>query len=271
MAPLLELINVCKHFKVKSGMFGLQAGTVRAVDGVSLTVKKGETLGLVGESGCGKSTLAKCIMGLERVTSGAVAFNGKELSEWDEKQLRSHMQMVFQDPYSSLDPRQKIGSIIREGLDIHNIGSRDERQKKVAIELLRLVGLREEHGATLPPRIFRRPAATRGRGPNPGPGPGPHRLRRAGVRPGRVRAGPGPRPAQGLAEAVQPDLRVFISHDLSVVSHISDNVAVMYLGRIMEIGPSKTLVRRPQTPLYPGPALGGAASRPDHASPSASP
>lgn len=101
MAPLLELINVSKHFKVTSGMLGLQSGTVQAVDGVSLTIEKGETLGLVGESGCGKSTLAKCIMGLERLSGGEIIFKNKGLGTWDEKTLRRHMQMVFQDPYSS--------------------------------------------------------------------------------------------------------------------------------------------------------------------------
>ena len=149
MKAFLELLNVTKHFKVTSGLLGLKSDLVRAVDGVNLTVAKGETLGLVGESGCGKSTLAKCIMGLESVTSGEVVFQNQSIKTWDEKKLRQRIQMVFQDPYSSLNPRQKIGSIIREGLDIHSIGTKEERKEKVN-ELLGLVGLRPEHGARYP-------------------------------------------------------------------------------------------------------------------------
>ncbi|MBG0789301.1 MAG: dipeptide ABC transporter ATP-binding protein [Desulfovibrionaceae bacterium] len=246
MPPLLELINVAKHFKVKNGMLGLQAGTVRAVDGVSLTVNRGETLGLVGESGCGKSTLAKCIMGLERITAGEVVFGGKALNAWDEKKLRRRMQMVFQDPYSSLNPRQKIGSIIRESLDIHAIGTKKERREKV-IELLRLVGLRKEFGERYPHEFS-----------------GGQRQRVAVAR--TLALDPDlivcDEPVSALDVSVQAqvlgllkDLQkrfdltyVFISHDLSVVSHISDNVAVMYLGRIMEIGPSQTLFAAPKHP-----------------------
>lgn len=246
MPPLLELINVTKHFKVTSGMLGLQAGTVRAVDGVSLTVNKGETLGLVGESGCGKSTLAKCIMGLERTTGGEVVFKGKSITAWDEKKLRRNMQMIFQDPYSSLNPRHKIGSIIREGLDIHGIGTKEERKEKV-IELLRLVGLRTEHEQRYPHEFS-----------------GGQRQRIAVAR--TLALDPDlivcDEPVSALDVSVQAqvigllkDLQkrfnltyVFISHDLSVVSHISDNVAVMYLGRIMEIGPGQTLFADPRHP-----------------------
>ncbi|BDQ32545.1 ABC transporter ATP-binding protein [Pseudodesulfovibrio portus] len=246
MPPLLELINVTKHFKVRSGMLGLQAGTVRAVDGVSLTVNKGETLGLVGESGCGKSTLAKCIMGLESVTSGEVVFKGRSLSSWDEKKLRRNMQMVFQDPYSSLNPRQKIGSIIRESLDIHHIGTKEERKEKV-IELLRLVGLRQEHGQRYPHEFSggqrQRVAVARTLALDPDLVVCDEPLSALDV---SVQA-----QVIGLLKDLQTrfDLTyVFISHDLSVVSHISDTVAVMYLGRIMEIGPSETLFADPKHP-----------------------
>jgi len=246
MSTLLELINVTKHYKVTSGLLGLQSATVRAVDGVSLKVERGQTLGLVGESGCGKSTLAKCIMGLEKVTDGEVIFGNRALSSWDEKKLRSYMQMVFQDPYSSLNPRQKIGSIIREGLDIHNIGTKDERQEKVN-GLLQLVGLRPEHGLRYPHEFS-----------------GGQRQRIAVAR--TLALDPKlivcDEPVSALDVSVQAqvlgllkDLQqrfnltyVFISHDLSVVSHISDNVAVMYLGRIMEIGPSKALFKDPKHP-----------------------
>ncbi|WP_319544100.1 dipeptide ABC transporter ATP-binding protein [uncultured Pseudodesulfovibrio sp.] len=246
MPPLLELINVTKHFKVTSGLLGLQSGLVRAVDGVSLHVNKGETLGLVGESGCGKSTLAKCIMGLESVTSGEVIFDNKALSTWNEKSLRSKIQMIFQDPYSSLNPRQKIGAIIREGLDIHKIGTKSERQEKVN-GLLQLVGLQPEHGLRYPHEFS-----------------GGQRQRVAVAR--TLALDPKlivcDEPVSALDVSVQAqvlgllkDLQtqfgltyVFISHDLSVVSHISDNVAVMYLGRIMEIGSSKDLFNSPKHP-----------------------
>nr|WP_287410198.1 dipeptide ABC transporter ATP-binding protein [Pseudodesulfovibrio sp.] len=246
MPPLLELINVTKHFKVTSGLLGLQSGLVRAVDGVSLHVNKGETLGLVGESGCGKSTLAKCIMGLTPVTSGEVLFANKALATWEEKALRSKIQMIFQDPYSSLNPRQRIGSIIREGLDIHTIGTKKDRQEKVN-GLLQLVGLMPEHGQRYPHEFS-----------------GGQRQRVAVAR--TLALDPQlivcDEPVSALDVSVQAqvlgllkDLQtqfgltyVFISHDLSVVSHISDQVAVMYLGRIMEIGPSKALFDSPKHP-----------------------
>ncbi|BCS87030.1 ABC transporter ATP-binding protein [Pseudodesulfovibrio sediminis] len=246
MPPLLELINVTKHFKVTSGLLGLQSGTVRAVDGVSLQVEQGETLGLVGESGCGKSTLAKCIMGLEKVTGGEVIFDNKTLAGWDQKKLRRSMQMIFQDPYSSLNPRQKIGSIIREGLDIHNIGSKEERREKVNY-LLQLVGLRSEHGNRYPHEFSggqrQRVAVARTLALDP----------KLIVCDEPVSALDVSVQAQvlGMLKDLQTQLRltyVFISHDLSVVSHISNKVAVMYLGRIMEIGPSKVLFKDPKHP-----------------------
>jgi len=246
MPALLELVDVRKHYRVSSGLLGLQSDTVRAVDGVSLRVERGETLGLVGESGCGKSTLAKCIMGLESVTSGEVVFEGRPMAEWDETELRRRMQMIFQDPYSSLNPRQKIGSIIREGLDIHKIGTPAERKARVE-ELLGLVGLLPEHGARYPHEFS-----------------GGQRQRVAVARtlaldPDLVVCD---EPVSALDVSVQAqvlsllrDLQtrfgltyVFISHDLSVVSHISDRVAVMYLGRIMELAPSERLFASPRHP-----------------------
>ncbi|NDV19810.1 dipeptide ABC transporter ATP-binding protein [Pseudodesulfovibrio sp. JC047] len=246
MPPLLELSNVTKHFKVTSGLLGLQSHLVRAVDGVSLQVEHGETLGLVGESGCGKSTLAKCIMGLEPVTSGTVHFDNKTLSAWDEKALRSKIQMIFQDPYSSLNPRQKIGTIIREGLDIHAIGTKQERREKVQ-NLLKLVGLRPEQGERYPHEFSggqrQRVAVARTLALNP----------KLIVCDEPVSALDVSVQAQvlGLLKDLQTQFGltyVFISHDLSVVSHIADTVAVMYLGHIMEIGPSPQLFTFPKHP-----------------------
>jgi len=256
---LLELIDVTKHFKVSSGLLGLKTGTVRAVDGVTLSVERGQTLGLVGESGCGKSTLAKCIMGLEPVTSGEVLFGNRSIAAWDEKKLRSKIQMIFQDPYSSLNPRQKIGSIIREGLDIHGIGSKDERREKVE-QLLKLVGLRPEHGRRYPHEFSggqrQRVAVARSLALDP----------KLVVCDEPVSALDVSVQAQvlGLLKDLQKKLDltyVFISHDLSVVSHICDKVAVMYLGRIMEIGESRTLFAAPKHPYTK--ALLSAVLRPD--------
>lgn len=259
MSAFLELIGVSKHFKVKSGLMGLKSDTVRAVDGVSLTVDKGETIGLVGESGCGKSTLAKCIMGLESATEGEIIFDGKAIAQWDEKKLRRHMQMIFQDPYSSLNPRQKVSSIIREGLDIHKIGTAAERKAKVE-ELLALVGLQPEHAGRYPHEFS-----------------GGQRQRIAVAR--TLALDPDlivcDEPVSALDVSVQAqvlgmlrDLQnklnltyIFISHDLSVVSHICDRVAVMYLGRIMEIGPGETLFHEPKHPYTQ--ALLSAVLRPD--------
>ncbi|MFH1914073.1 MAG: dipeptide ABC transporter ATP-binding protein [Pseudomonadota bacterium] len=246
MSTFLQLIDVCKHYKVTSGLLGLKTDAVRAVDGVSLTVSRGETLGLVGESGCGKSTLAKCVMGLESISSGRIVFQDRDVTDWPEKALRRKMQMIFQDPYSSLNPRQKIGSIIREGLDIHSIGTRAERRARVQ-ELLGLVGLRPEHGTRYPHEFS-----------------GGQRQRVAVAR--TLALDPDlivcDEPVSALDVSVQAQILrllknlqtrlnltyVFISHDLSVVSHIADRVAVMYLGRIMEIGPGADLFATPRHP-----------------------
>ncbi|MUM78386.1 dipeptide ABC transporter ATP-binding protein [Pseudodesulfovibrio sp. F-1] len=246
MSAFLQLIDVGKHYRVTSGLLGLKIDAVRAVDGVSLTVSQGETLGLVGESGCGKSTLARCIMGLEAISSGNIVFQGRDMADWPEKALRRKMQMIFQDPYSSLNPRQKIGSIIREGLDIHAIGTRAERRARVD-ELLGLVGLRPEH-ATRYPHEFS----------------GGQRQRVAVAR--TLALDPDlivcDEPVSALDVSVQAQILrllralqgrlgltyVFISHDLSVVSHIADRVAVMYLGRIMEIAPGAEIFAAPRHP-----------------------
>ena len=246
MTPLLELDRVSKRYKVSGGLLGLDRGVVRAVDEVSLSVNRGETLGLVGESGCGKSTLARCIVGLESVTSGEVHLNGTPLPQWDEAKLRRTVQMIFQDPYSSLNPRQNVRSIIRESLDIHSIGTRAERNAKVD-RLLDVVGLSPEQAVRYPHEFS-----------------GGQRQRIAVAR--ALALNPDlvvcDEPVSALDVSVQAQVLrllrelqktmdltyVFISHDLSVVSHIADRVAVMYLGRIMEIGPGGTLFADPKHP-----------------------
>lgn len=246
MAPLLEIENLHKRFRVSGGLLGLKTGQVHAVTDVTLTLNKGETLGLVGESGCGKSTLARCIMGLEKLSSGDILFKGRSIADWPSRELRRRMQMIFQDPYSSLNPRQKIGNIIREMLDIHGIGTRTERREKVR-EMLGLVGLRPDQADRYPHEFS-----------------GGQRQRVAVARalaldPELVVCD---EPVSALDVSVQAqvlnllkDLQrqfgltyIFISHDLSVVSHISDRVAVMYLGRIVELAPSRTLFDRPLHP-----------------------
>lgn len=246
MPNILELLDVNKHYKITNGLLGLNANTVRAVSGVNLSVKEGEIIGLVGESGCGKSTLAKCIMGLESMTSGNILFQGKSVAIWNEKALRRKMQMIFQDPYSSLNPRQKISSIIRESLDIHNIGTKDERNNKVN-ELLNIVGLRPEHSMRYPHEFS-----------------GGQRQRIAIAR--TLALNPQlivcDEPVSALDVSIQAqiikilkDLQknfnltyIFISHDLSVISHISHRVAVMYLGRIVELASSTELFSNPKHP-----------------------
>ncbi|CCH47620.1 ABC transporter ATP-binding protein [Pseudodesulfovibrio piezophilus] len=243
---LLELTNTHKSFKITSGLLGLQSGELRAVDNINLSVEKGKTLGLVGESGCGKSTLAKCIMGLEKLTAGEIRFEDKTINSWDEKKLRRKIQMIFQDPYSSLNPRHKVGAIIREGLDIHHIGSPKDRILKVN-ETLKLVGLLPEHAQRYPHEFS-----------------GGQRQRIAIAR--ALALNPNlivcDEPVSALDVSVQAQILtllkdiqtqfkltyVFISHDLSVISHIADQVAVMYLGRIMEVGPAQILFEFPRHP-----------------------
>ena len=247
---VLELTEVVKQFPVRSDrLFGRGRETVHAVDGVSLRVRRGETVGLVGETGCGKSTLARCITRLYNLTSGTVVFDGADISQLPARRLRPYrrkMQMVFQDPYGSLNPRRRVGSIIADPFAANGIVSGAARKLRVQ-ELMELVGLNPEH-------FNRFPAEFSG----------------------------GQRQRIGLARALalQPDLLVcdepvsaldvsiqaqvinlladlqgklgltyiFIAHDLSVVRHVSDRIAVMYLGRIVEIGETEALFRAPRHP-----------------------
>ncbi len=246
MSALLELFDVARHYHVAGGVLGLHKGVVRAVDGVSLSIAPGESLGLVGESGCGKSTLARCVLGLEPLARGRIVFDGRDVADWPEKELRRRMQMIFQDPYSSLNPRMRIGNIVAEPLAIHNVGDRAGRAAKT-LELLATVGLPAEMAARYPHQLS-----------------GGQRQRVAVARALALT----PRlvvcdePVSALDVSIQAqvllllqDLRerlgltyLFISHDLAVVGQVCDRVAVMYLGRVVESAPAMTLVREPKHP-----------------------
>ncbi len=262
---LLTLDNVKRHYPVTRGVLGTRAGLVRAVDGVDLAVNQGETLGLVGESGCGKSTLARLVLRLERPDAGSIAFQDKPLDDWDGRDLSRRIQMVFQDPYSSLDPRQKVGSIVAEPLAIHNQGDRKQRRDKAA-ELLRLVGLRPEHA---------------GRYPHEFSGGQRQRVaiaRALALEPKLVVCD---EPVSALDVSIRAqvlnllkDLQdrfgltyLFITHDLSVVGHLCDRVAVMYLGRVVELSPAAALFSQPLHPYTQ--ALLDAVPRPDPDDPGA--
>lgn len=246
MSTLLELFDISRHYAITGGLLGLKKGTARAVDGVSLAIGQGESLGLVGESGCGKSTLARCVLGLEPLAGGRVEFQGRDITLWPEKELRRQMQMVFQDPYSSLNPRMRVGAIVAEPLVIHGIGSGAERTAKT-LDLLTLVGLPETMAERYPHQLS-----------------GGQRQRVAVAR--ALALNPAlvvcDEPVSALDVSIQAqvllllqDLRarmgltyLFISHDLAVVGQVCDRIAVMYLGKVVEAAPSDALVKRPRHP-----------------------
>jgi oligopeptide/dipeptide ABC transporter ATP-binding protein len=246
---LLVVRGLKKYFPIRKGLFSRHVGDVKAVDGVSFFLRRGETLGLVGESGCGKSTTGRAIMRLIDATDGAAHFDGRNIFEMDAgelRRMRRRVQIVFQDPYSSLNPRMTISDMLREVLTIHRIAKGSAADARIA-ELLRIVGLRPEH-ATRYPHEFS--------------GGQRQRLgiaRALAVEPDLIVCD---EPVSALDVSVQAqvinllqDLQdrmglsyLFIAHDLSVVEHISDRVAVMYLGRIVELAPSQELYRNPLMP-----------------------
>jgi oligopeptide transport system ATP-binding protein len=246
---LLEIRNLKKHFPVGDGLFSRGKGAVKAVDGVNLDVNEGETVGLVGESGCGKSTLGRAILRLIEPTSGEVNFHGKNLlalSQRDLREMRREMQIIFQDPYASLNPRMRVGDIVGEGLEIHKLAKGKAKRDRV-MELLHQVGLREDHFDRYPHEFSggqrQRIGIARALAVSP----------KFIVCDEPVSSLDVSIQAQiiNLLQELQEKLRLtylFISHDLRVVEHISHRVAIMYLGKVVEIADSETIYRDAKHP-----------------------
>lgn len=247
---ILQLIDVQKHFPIKAGILQRTAGHVKAVDGINLTVKKGETIGIVGESGCGKSTAGRTIIRLYEPTGGKIIFDGQDISHLPESELRKtvrkNIQMVFQDPFASLNPRKTLGSIIKEPMDTHGLYKGRERLERVE-ELLEKVGLNASFINRYPHEFSggqrQRIGIARAIALNP----------QMVIADEAVSALDVSIQAQiiNLLEDLQDEFNLtymFISHDLSVVRHISDRVGVMYLGKMMELADKHSLYSEPLHP-----------------------
>jgi oligopeptide/dipeptide ABC transporter ATP-binding protein len=246
---LLDVKNLKMHFPVKGGLFQRQVDTIYAVDDISFYIKAGETLGLVGESGCGKSTLGRAVLRLYKPTAGEILFEGKDIAKLEGVPLRAKrrdMQMVFQDPYASLNPRQTVGKILQDPLEVHGIGTPQERREEVERLLVR-VGL---------------PASAAGKYPHEFSGGQRQRVgiaRAISLKPKLIICDEAVSALDvsiqsqvlNLLMELQQELRLtylFISHDLAVVRHISDRVAVMYLGKIVELTDADTIYSTPAHP-----------------------
>ncbi|MCL4459711.1 MAG: ATP-binding cassette domain-containing protein [Chloroflexi bacterium] len=247
--PILEVEGLKVYFPIKGGLLARQIGLVRAVDGVSFTVTKGETLGLVGESGCGKTTLGRAILRLVPLTAGAVRLEGEDLARMDRANLRQNrhkMQMIFQDPAGCLDPRMTVGEIIGEPLENFAIGTPRERSRRIQ-ELLNMVGLHPGHRNYYPHQMSggmrQRVGIARALAPNPVIIVADEPVSALDV---SIQS-----QILNLLKSLQEQLNLtylFIAHNLSVVKHVSDRVAVMYLGRIVEISDSEVLYNNPMHP-----------------------
>lgn len=247
--PLIEARGLAKHFVAKRSLLGRPLATVKAVDGVDLTLAEGETLALVGESGCGKSTLGRLILRLIEPGAGALAFEGRDmlaLPETEMRRLRRHAQLIFQDPFASLNPRMNVGDALAEPLILHNLVPPERRKARVG-ELLEQVGLRPEHAMRYPHEFS---------------GGQRQRIVIARALAGEPRLIVCDEPVSALDVSIRAqilnllrDLQrrlglalIFISHDLAVVKHIADRIAVMYLGRIVEAGPADAVFGDPRHP-----------------------
>ncbi|HMB23253.1 MAG: ABC transporter ATP-binding protein, partial [Chloroflexota bacterium] len=246
---LIRVEGLTMHFPVRAGLFQRVVDYVRAVENVSFTIYEGETLGLVGESGCGKTTVGRAMLHLLEPTSGSVTFNGREilhLNEREMKDVRREMQIIFQDPYASLDPRAPIGESVMEGLNIHGLGTPEQRFE-ITLNVLRWVGLEEYHARRYPHEFS---------------GGQRQRIgiaRALALTPKFIVCD---EPVSALDVSIQSQILnilkeaqaefkltyLFIAHNLSVVHHISDRVAVMYLGKIVELTTREELYRNPQHP-----------------------
>jgi len=248
--PLLEVRNLVKYFHISGGLFGGREGVVRAVDDVSFAIHRGETLGLVGESGCGKTTTGRCILQLERPTHGQILFEGRDLATLGREELRAvrrRMQVIFQDPYSSLNPRMTVGQIVAEPLAVHRIVPDPVKREARVQELLGHVGLLPQHARRYPHQL------SGGQRQRVGI------ARALAMEPALIVCD---EPVSALDVSIQAqiinlleDLQrefgltyLFVAHDLSVVRHISDRVAVMYLGKLVELADRKALY---DDPLHP--------------------
>jgi peptide/nickel transport system ATP-binding protein/oligopeptide transport system ATP-binding protein len=250
MSTLLQVRGLTKHFAVKQGAMGRITGHVRAVDGVDFELEAGETLAIVGESGCGKSTAGRLVLRLIEPTSGQVLFEGDDLLTLDETRMRARrqkLQVIFQDPYASLNPRMTVGRMLAEPLQLHRLAGSDAQRRTRVAELLELVGLRPDHARRYPHEFS-----------------GGQRQRLAiaralAVEPSLIVAD---EPVSALDVSIQAQVinlmkslqlrfglaYIFISHDLAVVKHIADRIAVMYLGKIVETATTEEIFRRPRHP-----------------------
>jgi len=247
--PLLEVKDLKKYFPIKGGIFSKTIGYVYAVDGVSFYLTQGESLGLVGESGCGKSTTARAILRLIEPTEGEILFGGKDVCKLDHNEMRSirrDMQIVFQDPYASLDPRRTVEQIIGEPLNVFQVGNKKERKERIAY-LLQKVGLSSDHARRYPHEFSggqrQRIGIARALALNPKLIIGDEPVSALDV---SIQA-----QVINLLEDIQKEFKlsyIIIAHDLAVVEHVCDRIAVMYLGRIVELARDKELYTSPVHP-----------------------